>query len=422
MIGCVRLPAFAADVERRDDPALLDRPLILATPDGSPALVYAVSSEATQAGILAGMTAREARALCPEARTLLAEPAHYRRVLDDLTAALARFSDRVETTNGAELRADARHRKRTSYLPSGQIDAESATLCYLDIGRLSPDDAVAIADQIHDATRTAVGLTPAVGMASGKFPACVAASSLRRGEVALVREGQEAAFLADFPSSLLPGDGEMLRQLHLLGLETLGQVAALPAAALLDRFGRQGWAMHRLAGGHDTSPVRPYTPRRVERITRQFDGPVVDRQALAAGLGVMVEALASRLQTEGLMARELFVTLLLDDGGSPERGHIFRGATASVERIGQTVEELVGGMAITSGVVEAEITLGDLTPAVARQLSLFDREPVAHDRLRAVLCDLVARYGETCFYWISLADRDAHLPERRFQLTPVDIP
>jgi hypothetical protein len=74
---------------------------------------------------------------------------------------------------------------------------------------------------------------------------------------------------------------------------------------------------------------------------------------------------------------------------------------------------------VPCGVAGVEVTLGGMAPAVARQLSLFERGPVPQERLRAVLKDLVARYGDDSFYWVTLVDPAARLPERRFRLKKV---
>jgi protein ImuB len=129
--------------------------------------------------------------------------------------------------------------------------------------------------------------------------------------------------------SLLPVDGETLRQLYLLGLTTLGQVAALPTGAMLSRFGRQGRTIHRLAGGRDTSPVQPYTPRPTERLARQLDGPVDNLVVLKHVAGQMAETLAARLQAGGHMAREVTLALSLETGGTVTRDLVSAGrATA----------------------------------------------------------------------------------------------
>jgi len=82
-----------------------------------------------------------------------------------------------------------------------------------------------------------------VGVADGLFAAVLAA----RGGV-IVPAGGTADFLAPFPVGVL-GQPELAELLDRLGIRTLGDFAALPEAHVLGRFGSDGVAGHRVAGG-----------------------------------------------------------------------------------------------------------------------------------------------------------------------------
>ena len=84
-------------------------------------------------------------------------------------------------------------------------------------------------------------LKPRVGVGEGKFPALVAARlSQPLGAEQVPRD--VAGFLAPYPVDLLPVAVAVRAELRRLGLGTLGDVAALQPALLVDRFGRKaGW-------------------------------------------------------------------------------------------------------------------------------------------------------------------------------------
>jgi nucleotidyltransferase/DNA polymerase involved in DNA repair len=210
-------------------------------------------------------------------------------------------------------------------------------------------------------------------------------------------------------------DGETLRQLDLLGLYTLGQITALPVSALLDRFGKQGRTMHRLASGRDTRPVKSYKPPVVERVRCQWDGPLADWGRLEALLNDMVGEAAGRLVGAGQTVQQITLLLTQEDGTTLERGVVLRQPSASVRHLCATVHEMARSLPVSGGVVEAELVLSDVVPAVPRQLSLFERDAVPQALLSTVLKDLMARYGSEHFYWMRVADPDARLPERRFR-------
>jgi len=416
MIACLRLPYFAATLAQRDDSRLRDVPLVLV--DAGRVVDY--SPQAGDLGVRAGMPLRQAQMLDGALHIEPASPSRTRRAFEDLLEVLTAFTPQVEPEDGLELRADARARRDVPVLPAAQVDDRPAATCYLDLGRLSEPDLLDLAHELLRTVRARLDLPATVGLASGRFPARAAAAALNNHELLVVGEGQEAGFLAPFTAGLLPVDGETLRQLRLLGLVTLGHVAAQPVGTLLDRFGKLGRVMHRLATGRDTRPVQTYTPCVVFRQIRQLESPVGDWQTLHAVLDrLLTEVLG---QVDGQAVRQVELTLLQDDGQRRESALTLRSPSGNGAHLRQTVRELAQSLGVSGGVVEVELTLADLAPVVPRQLSLFEREPVSQDHLRAVLRSLVARHHEGAFFWMRLTDPDARLPERRFRLDPADEP
>ncbi len=110
--------------------------------------------------------------------------------------------------------------------------------------------------------RLGVHLQPALGWDSGKFTAHAAAMQVAPGRIRLVDKAEEVRFLAPLPVTLLPLPPLHLQQLHWLGVRTVGQFAALPAAAVWQRFGAAGKLAHRWAQGKDDRPVRSRLSRR----------------------------------------------------------------------------------------------------------------------------------------------------------------
>ena len=141
----------------------------------------------------------------------------------------------------------------------------------------------ALATRVHEAVATALGETDPdirandvrVGIADGGFVARLATRRARAGAPFVVEPGASAAFCAPWPVAVF--DDEALESLLVrLGLRTLGDVAALPADAVLARFGIDGRRFHDLARGsmpaHPcSSPRRPISWSRWSS-TLQFNG------------------------------------------------------------------------------------------------------------------------------------------------------
>ena len=113
------------------------------------------------------------------------------------------------------------------------------------------------------AEATSAITTVEVGVADGLFAAVLAA---RHGLV--VPAGTTPAFLAPFPVSIL-GRPELAELLHRLGLRTLGDFAAIPEAHVVGRFGADGVACHRVAGGRHGELDELRQPAAARRVGEQ---------------------------------------------------------------------------------------------------------------------------------------------------------
>ncbi len=194
MIACVTIPDFAVTLARRVDPTLATRPLLVGVPPETPERVYAVSSEVVEAGIRPGMLLRQAQLLYPEAYIIPAQPGQEQAAFDQLLTVLANFTNLIELDS------------------TGQIARG-----YLDLGYLSGATSVKLVKDLGRTIREQTGLAPALGLASGKFPAQVAAISVSPNRASVIASGREAIFLAPRPIGLLPLDETLAYRVRLLG-------------------------------------------------------------------------------------------------------------------------------------------------------------------------------------------------------------
>ncbi|GIK36981.1 MAG: hypothetical protein BroJett011_08140 [Chloroflexota bacterium] len=398
MIVCVLIPYFAAAVERQILSSPTALPLVITESARVPARVYAVSREAAQLGLRPGMSLRQAQALCPQARLVPANLSLYQQYCDELLTILTGFTDRLE------------------------LEAiQPALNAYLDLGHLKSMDAIASGREIGRAVRTQTGLSPALGLASGKFPTWAAAAATSSNKALVVGPGQEAVFLAPRSINLLPLDEELTQRFQRLGLRTLGQFAALPAGAVLTQFGSYGRWLHQLARGQDDRRVLPRRSPPIEQATRQLDGPVCDWATLIALCRMMTAELANCLQDSGRLARLLHLSLELEDDTEWADQIVLRQPTSNSERLALNLEALLHRLQVTCGIVAVTITLADLLPAMGQQLELFGYSSGMEQvrQLNERLPDLIARYGANCFYQAAVTNPAAYLPESRFQLRAV---
>lgn len=397
MIACVQVPFFAAAVERQHLPSLAGEPLVLLGTHK----VDAVSEAAFQQGVLPGMSVAQAEATCAEAHQLRASPSRYRRAFQKLVRVLSTFSPTIEaanTWNGG---------------PYGLAH------CYVDLGRLKPLAAMGMAQTLSQTVHGEAGLPVSVALAEGKFPAAMAAACGYPAKALLVGLGHEADFLSPLPVNLLPLDRETGRQFALLGIRTMGDLAALPSDAVLARFGYDGRFWQKLAQGQDDRPLRSHVHQEELQVGRQLDEPVAGAQTVEAITGQLVGELVTELHRADLMAGELSLCLQLEDGGNQEASLSLPQATANACELLARFQTLLDRLTVSSGITGVALTCAGLSPIAGRQLDLFPHDGGQRDRLVETLPGLLRRFGPDSFYWVELAGQPTHFPEERFRLRAV---
>ncbi len=232
----VDMDAFYASVEQRDDPALRRQPVVVAW-RGARSVVCAASYEARRFGVHSAMPAARAERLCPRAIFIPPDFVRYKAVSRQLREIFSRYTDLIEPLSLDEAYLD---------VTAPKVELPSAT---------------AIAREIRQAIRAEVGLTASAGVAPNKYLAKIASDWNKPDGLCVIRPRDVDAFLATLPVGKVPGVGKVMRRrLAELGVTTIGELRAIPAGELEQRFGRWGQRLHELARGVDERPVEPHRP------------------------------------------------------------------------------------------------------------------------------------------------------------------
>ncbi|MDQ4068633.1 MAG: DNA polymerase Y family protein, partial [Actinomycetota bacterium] len=263
------------------------------------------------------------------------------------------------------------------------------------------DDALAarVASAV-DAVLVQVG-APAcrVGVADGPFAAERAA---RRGMV--VPAGESAAFLAGFPVSSL-GSVELADLLVRLGIRTLGQLAALPSAAVLARFGVEGAAAHRLARGLDERPLSARVPPPDLAVVAELDPPVEQLETAAFVAKSLADRLHQALASQGLTATRVLVEAEWEhgehlgrrwrlDGRSVAAGSL---AGALAERVRWQLDGWMAGASVadrpSGGLTLLRLVPEEVRPDDGRQLGFWGGDRAAAERVARALARVQGMLG-----------------------------
>jgi protein ImuB len=267
-----------------------------------------------------------------------------------------------------------------------RVEASAPTPVLLDLaglGRLWPDPA-ALGRAILDRGAER-GLHPNVALAGTR----AAALALARGQPGLtvVAPGGEAAALASLPLDLLDLDPDRLALLRRWGLVTLGDLAALPAAALHARLGPDAPRLVRRARGEDDAPlVARASPERFE-LALDLEWPVDGLEPLAFLLGRVLEPLCASLVARGRRAAGLGLELRLVDGSTHPRA--LRPAAPSADpRTWRTLLLLDLEAHPPRDAIQSLTVRAEPTPSRSVQFSLLDPAQPSPEKLAETMARL----------------------------------
>lgn len=308
------VPCFYAAVERADDAALQERPVIVGGDPRRRGIVTEASLEARAAGVAAGMTVEEALQRCPRARALRTRMARYREVAQLLHAVLRR---RIEHLEVAELGA--------AYLdPSGTRAV------------------VALAEELRRDVAAGLRLPLRVGIGGNKLVARLAAEEVGECGVREVRAGEEAAFLGPLPVTRLPGVGPTTAaRLAELGAKTVAELERLGRDPLERALGNRGLELLTAARGTGSAEVRGMRAPRSLSLEETLDAPELELARLRGQLGMLATRLEGLLRVHGLATRRMTLKARYGDGETVTRSQTLRHGLASSGDLVAAASELL---------------------------------------------------------------------------------
>ncbi|MGH9120867.1 MAG: DNA polymerase Y family protein, partial [Acidimicrobiales bacterium] len=213
-----------------------------------------------------------------------------------------------------------------------------------------------------------------VGIAEGRFAASLAARRAKR--VAVVERGGAERFVAPFPVATLERR-ELSDLLVRLGVRTLGELAALPAPAVLARFGVEGVIAHRLARGLDEFPLVVRTPPPELAVVAELESPAESVEEAAFVGKALADELAERLDVAGLACSRVLIRVQTVHGEEHTRSWRFSGelnAAAVAQRVRWQLEGWMGDPGPeqpTGGLSLLAISPEEVHPSRGEQLALW---------------------------------------------------
>lgn len=380
------MDAFYASVEVLDNPALKGQPVIVGGPSKR-GVVSAASYEARKFGVHSAQPIVTAHRLCPQGVFLPVRMRRYKEVSQKIFEIFRRFTPLVEPLS----------------LDEAFLDVTGSTALF--------GTSVEVAREIRRLVREEIGLTVSAGVAGSKLVAKIASDLNKPDGLTVVPPDGAASFLAPLPMGKLWGVGRATQKsLSLLGVETIGHLAAMPIDIMEKRFGRHGRQLVLLAQGLDNREVSP--EREIKSIGAEETYPVdiVDVESAKRELLWLTTRVSRRLRRQGLLCRTVTLKVKYSDFHQITRAESLTRATEDARQIFGSLGRLVPKTGVglrpvrLLGVSLSGLISGDEDPAPG----LFEElrpSPRPH-QLNQALDRIVARYGERAILPATLVEDD----------------
>jgi DNA polymerase-4 len=267
--------------------------------------------EARALGVHSGMGTMKAAKLAPDVILLPVDFDAYRHYSRLFKAAVARIVPNIEDRGIDEI--------------------------YLDLSQL-PGTRLELAQSLKQAVRTATGLSCSIGIAPNKLLAKICSDLNKPDGITLLALDELPTRIWPLPVRKINGIGPKAdAKLALLGIHTIGELAAADPLELIAHFGNSyGTWLHQAAHGIDERPLVIHsTPKSISRETTFGSDlhPHHDRNALGRIFTALCERVAADLQRKHLVARTIGIKLRYDDFHTVTRDLTLSAHTADAQQI-----------------------------------------------------------------------------------------
>ena len=275
-IGHVDCDAFYATIEKRDDPSLIDKPVIVG--GGKRGVVAAACYVARTYGIRSAMPMFEAKQRCPDAVVVKPNMAKYVQVGRAVRKAMFALTPLVEPLSIDEAFLDLTGTERLHGMSAAKVLARFA----------------------RDVERE-IGVTVSIGLSANKFLAKIASDMDKPRGFAVLGQAEAVAFLAPKPVGFIYGVGHVsAAKLAADGYRLIADLQRADERDLIRRYGQEGARLWHLARGIDARPVDAERDTKSISAETTFERDISEFRPLEQHLWDLTERVATRLKANAL--------------------------------------------------------------------------------------------------------------------------
>ncbi|HEY2071386.1 MAG TPA: DNA polymerase IV [Rhizomicrobium sp.] len=314
-IAHIDCDAFYAAIEKRDDPSLADKPLMIG--GGKRGVVSTCCYIARISGVRSAMPMFQARRLCPEAVIIKPNMAKYVAVARQVRALMKDLTPLVEPLSLDEAYLDLSGTERLH----GTIPAKTMA---------------ALSKRIE----SEIGITASIGLSHNKFLAKLASDLDKPRGFSIIGRAEAKSFLRDKPIGFIRGAGKALETR--LAKDGYTRIAQLQDAELRDlaaRYGNTGLWLHRMAQAEDHRAVDPSGEMKSISSETTFDGDISSFADLEKILWRQAERVSTRAKAAELGGWTVVLKLKSASFRLKTRSHSLEAPTQLADRIFRTARD-----------------------------------------------------------------------------------
>ena len=304
--------AFYATIEKRDNPDLVDKPVIVG--GGKRGVVSTCCYIARISGVRSAMPMFKALEACPDAIVIKPDMEKYASVGRDVRTLMQELTPLVQPIS----------------IDEAFLDLAGTELLHKD----TPARTLALfARRVEDE----IGITLSVGLSYCKFLAKVASDLEKPRGFSVIGKAEALTFLASRPVSTIWGVGKAFEaELARDGIKTVGQLQTMELDTLMRRYGVMGKRLYELARGEDSRTVHPNEAAKSVSAETTFNTDLSRGEDLVPVLRALSEKVSARLKKADIAGQTVVLKLKTADFKSRTRNHKLDAPTQLADRIFRT--------------------------------------------------------------------------------------
>ena len=269
---------YFASVEEKYNPHLKDIPFVITGPrEMRHSVVMSKNNVAKKAGVITGISFRQAKQICPSLTYIVADMKKYHEQTKLIRDVALKYSEKIT--------------------PYGLDEA------WLNLGNIPFKEAAQLAELIRIEVMYSLGLSASLGVSFNRIYSKIGSDYRKPNATTVITPDNYQEIVWPLPASHLLFVGEQRMEiLKTVGIQTIGDIAQADPMLLGKLLGKVGVDLHRYANGNDNTfkPDSDINKSIGHTLTPPAD--LYSNSEVAAILYIIVTAVCGRLQKHGQKA------------------------------------------------------------------------------------------------------------------------